>query len=1020
MVPVGVAGELHIGGVGIARCYINNTELTNEKFVPNPFGEGRLYKTGDVCKWLGNGEVEYIGRSDLQVKLRGLRIELGEIESVMSTGDGVQAAVVMVREHSAGSNILVGFLSPDTIEVSSLKAFMASKLPAYMIPQLFVALATLPLNKNGKVDRKRVAELSLPVTAEEEEAEPRNALEEVILDIWSDILGIDTSMIGLHQPFFEVGGHSLSATQVCLRLSTIAGTKIPLRTLFQQTTVAQLAQYLATQYPIFSQMSEASAKNSQRYRDRESIIGVAEQQRAEGKLRASYAQERMWVSQQLVPNAATYHCYSTCNMRSPLDCSLLRSCVTQLVDRHESLRTTYKQLETKLYQIVQEHYIVPITVVDLSSVPEGLQSLESARVLCNIINTPFNLENDCMLRVAAIKLGPYHHLVLLCIHHIATDGWSMDIIEREFKALQEGRELHPLRIQYADFAEWQREWLQGEVLDKQQKYWQEVLSGYPPILQLPTDRPRPPAMNHKGATLSFEVPLSIAHGVKRVAAEAGVSLFACLFSCYFVLLHKFSGQDDIVVGTPIANRNVQDLEHIVGFFVNLLPIRVDISSEPTFKELICTVNDLLITASENQDLPFEELVNALKVERLASITPIFQTIFTLQQHSLASRYNGDDMSFMKDLLLPSLHTSKFDLTLTVVDQAQGFTLLLEYNVDILTSAVVTRMATSFIQLLSNCTIQSDYRLLMAELIDSEERDKLLYRWNHTSETGITVLPKSAHQLFEEQVQNSPDSEALLFDHGSKSISYKDLNAMTNYLAQQLTTADMRTGRDVVIGLCAEQSSWVMVAGMLAVWKTGSAYVPLDPKQPKDRLKHVLKDASVDAVVCQRSVNVFSECDCEIIIVDDSFGLPSNVFTYESAAYDPTSLAYVIYTSGTSGLPKGVAIEHISLTNFAIQCSSAMQYNKSSRVLQSFPFFFDGHLIDTIAPLIVGGTLLLKPSDIIAGYELSDYINKHSITSVALTPSVLATLHSFSMPSLKVVGTGGEALSLNILRAFSGR
>lgn len=1022
VVSIGVVGELYLGGIGIARGYINKPDLTASAFIPNPFGKGRLYKTGDMARWLDNGEVEFIARTDLQVKIRGFRIELGGIEAAITEYSEVRQAAVVLQLDTRGEKRLVGYISPELQDISSLSAHLATKLPSYMIPATIVSMPNLPTTAGGKIDRKLLA--SLPTNLETDSGTieaPTNDLEKLVIEIWSEVLGITVDKVGVNINFFELGGNSLSATQVNSRLVTKLNVKVPLRMLFQFPTVQQFSQHFQREYPnVLYQPTHGI----------DSLLATPDPGTTLTAL--SFAQERLWAICEMQP-ISSYHCFELYYCYNA-DTTRLQSCIQQIVKRHAVLRATFEVVDGTPKSRINDTMEAPIAMysfagADISIAQENHEvsiSISNETVLSevkSILTTaatqPFDLGRDCMLRCTIVSLAE-HCFMFLCIHHIATDGWSMEIIEREFRDLYEGGQLLPLEVQYTAYAAWQRNWLQGETLETQAKYWQESLSGELPLLQLPSDKPRPSSpINRSGAVIVFDIPTEVVQGIAKMVTDARVSLFSCLLGCFFVLLHKFSGQDDIIVGTPIANRNAQRLEQIVGFFVNLLPIRSDLSDNPTFMQLIERVNQTMLDAQEHQDMPFEELIKRVHTNRDANITPIFQALFTLQQSvSRAAPKSWSKVRNSNDFFPPA-STTKYDLSLGLESNLNepNPTLrgCIEYDTDLFSRTTMERLCSGFTSILG--ALQSNPgKRVSSEMLLAEE-----YKLIETPQTTAYFPAQCVHHLVEAQAKENPSVTALVYDYGKQSMTYYTLMRTAEMLSQHIIDT-IQVTPDTVIGICAEQSSWEMVVGLLAVWKSGAAYVPLDPTLPAERLAYMTTDSQASVLLYQpHLLHMLPEMNVTRIPIDSST-LNSRVTTRvpQASASDINNLAYIIYTSGSTGLPKGIAVEHKSLVNFAWSFAQMVKLDGQAKILQTFPLSFDGYLLDVVPALISGSVLYLKPEEILAGEELLEYARKHQITSFTMTPSKLSTIADGVIPSMKFVGAGGERLAPELAHKLSSR
>jgi len=727
-VPIGVPGELYIGGDGLARGYLNRPELTDERFIPNPFSEpsARLYKTGDLARYLPNGDIEYLGRIDHQVKVRGFRIELGEIEAVLCQHPNVQTAVVSVREDEPGNKRLVGYVVPHQEQgkqgeqgenshltphtsPSLLRDFLKEKLPDYMVPSAFVLLEALPLTPNGKVDRRA---LPAPDTTRPELEStfvaPRTPVEEVLAGIWAQVLALQ--QVSINDNFFDLGGHSLLATQLISRVGDTFRVELPLRCLFEAPTVAELAASIETmrregQGPQAPPILPAP-------RDKE--------------LPLSFAQQRLWFLDQLEPGTSTYNVPASVLLTGSLNAAALEQSFNEVIKRHEALRTTFATVEGgRPVQVIKEALALAVPVVDLQDIPDTEREAEARRLVIEKAQVPFDLEQGPLLRVTLLRLSQEEHVMLLTMHHIVSDAWSMGVLIREIAAFYEAfssskpSPLPELPIQYADFAVWQRQWLQGEVLEAKLAYWKQQLGGILPVLQLPTDRPRLAVKTRRGATQSFLLSSKLEE-LQALSRKETVTLFMTLLAAFQALLHRYTNQDDIVVGTDVANRNRIETESLIGFFVNLLILRTDLSGNPTFRELLGRVRKVALGAYAHQDLPFEKLVEALRPERNSSHTPLFQVLFVLQNAP------------MPPLELPGLtlrllevdnETSKFDLALFLTETERGLVATWQYNADLFEATTIARISAHFATLLDSIVAQPDARLNALEMLTETEREQ---------------------------------------------------------------------------------------------------------------------------------------------------------------------------------------------------------------------------------------------------------------------------------------------------------
>ncbi len=992
-VPVGVAGELFIGGVGLARGYLRRPELTAERFVPHPFSDvagARLYRTGDVVRYLPDGNLEFLGRLDDQVKIRGFRIECGEVEAALLGCVGVGEAVVVAREDAPGDKRLVGYVVPvdgSVLSTTELRESLRRVLPDYMVPSAFVVLDGLPLTPNGKVDRKALPapDGSRPELGQEFVA-PRTPTEELLAGIWCEVLGVDR--VGVHDDFFALGGHSLLATQVVSRVRVVFGVELLLRSLFEDPTVAALADVVA------GGGGESAAPP---------IVVAAR----DGDLPLSFAQQRLWFLDRLVPSSV-YNVPLALRLRGSLDVGALELALGAVVARHEVLRTTFAAPGGKAEQVIWPVGDVPVVVWDVSGLAPGEAELEARRLVVEEASRPFDLERGPLVRAGLVRVGGEDHVFVLTLHHIVTDGWSLSVLLRELSAgydafsRGESAPFEALAIQYADFAVWQREWLTGDVLETQLGFWRDHLGGVP-ALELPTDRPRPPVRGDAGASFSFSLDAELSDGVRDLGQRYGATLFMTLLAAFQVLLHRYSGQDDFVVGTPIAGRNRAEIEPLIGFFVNTLPLRADCAGDPSFGELLGRVRETALGAYAHQDLPFEKLVEELRLPRDLSHTPLFQTMFVLQNNSREAFSLG---SLDVEQFGVSRTTAKFDLTLAMAEGDGGLLCEFEYATDLFDSSTVARMAGHLRNLLAGMVADPDCRIGELELLGVDERRQLLVEWNDTA----VEFPsdRCVHELFEDQVVRDPDATAVVFE--DVSLSYGELNRRANRLAHHLR--DLGVGPDVLVGICVERSP-EMVVGLLAILKAGGAYVPLDPDYPADRLAFMLEDTAAPVLLSQRHLlGSLPVGVAEVLCLDESSVYDGFPDTNPGPAATATDLAYVIYTSGSTGQPKGVLIEHRSLTNLVISMQADLGLGVAGRMLAVTSLSFDIAALELFLPIVEGASVrIASSSSAVEANLLVEAVNDPLVTVMQATPVTWQMLvqAGWEKPALTVL-CGGEAMN----------
>ncbi|GAA2061956.1 non-ribosomal peptide synthase/polyketide synthase [Catenulispora yoronensis] len=1011
-VPIGVAGELYIAGTGVARGYRNRTSLTAERFLADPFADdgSRMYRTGDRARWRADGLVEFLGRVDDQVKVRGFRIEPGEVEAVLAAHPGVSSAVV-VADGEGGDRRLVAYLVPADPDaglpaVSELRAFTGRGLPDHMVPAVFVEISAIPRTPNGKIDRKALpAPDGVRPDLTAGFAAPSTPTEELLAGIWAEVLGLDR--VGVSDDFFDLGGHSLLATRVVSRIRAVLGVEIALADLFDQPTVTGLARVVET---------AGSAPSAP------PIVPVA--RTGSVPLPLSFAQQRLWFLHRLDPASVEYNIPLGLRFSGDLDVAALSSALDAVVERHEVLRTRLvaDDADGIAYQVVDPPSGFGLRVTDLSAEPDPLVAAAGLAAADAVV--PFDLAAGPLVRGTLLRLGPDDHVLSLCMHHVVSDEWSAVILRRELAALydafRQGRPspLAPLAVQYADFAVWQREWLTGSVLDAQLGYWKNQLAGAA-TLELPTDWPRPVVRSTSGDLVRFQVPPEIVERLRALSRETGATMFMTLFAAFTVLLSRYSGQDDIVVGTPVANRNRAETEDLIGFFVNTLVLRTDLSDDPTFTDLLARVRGAALNAYDHQDLPFEQLVEALGVGRERSRTPLFQVLFNYAQsgaeESTADESDGGDAA---DLDSASAIPAKYDLALSLAD-GDGLSGALVYSTGLFDRSTVERMAGHLVGLLGSVAGDAGTRVSELAILDGPERHRILTEWNATS--ALVPGVGGVHELISARAVECPSVLAVVC--GDVSLSYAELEASSNRLARHLRGLGVGVGS--VVGLCFGRGV-EMVVSVLAVWKAGGAYVPLDPEYPGDRLAFMVADSGVSVVVGCRGVapDFVADQGAVAVWLDD----PLMQLTLEGLSSTPLEVpvlpgqvAYVIYTSGSTGVPKGVVVPHGGLVNLVVGLGSAFGVGVGDGVLQFVSFGFDGLASDVANVLSAGGTLVVASAEQRSDPSLLAALVRDADVRVACVPSsLLGVLDPVSVPSLRSLICGAEPMGPEVAGAWSSR
>ncbi|HEU4884413.1 MAG TPA: amino acid adenylation domain-containing protein, partial [Longimicrobium sp.] len=999
-VPVGVAGELFVAGDGVARGYLRRPGLTAERFVPDPFGGApgaRMYRTGDLCRWTTEGTLEFVGRADHQVKVRGFRIEPGEIEARLAEHPGVREAVVVVREDAPGEKRLVAYVVGDeTAGTESLRAHLGERLPAYMVPAAFVRLDRMPLTPNGKLDRGALPAPDGDAFARRGYEAPVGQVEQALAEIWADVLGVER--VGRWDDFFELGGHSLLAVRVISRVRQ-AGVEAALGELFARPVLADFARDL-----------ETAAR---------SALPSIEPAGRDGALPLSFAQQRLWFLEQLGNLGSTYHVRAPLRLRGELDRAALRGALDAIVARHEALRTTFTQVDG-----IPGQRIAPadagfhLPEHDLAGRADA--DAELRRLLDEEAAAPFDLERGPLIRGALIRLAADEHVLVLAMHHIVSDGWSVGVLFDELSALyaarREGREarLAALPVQYADYAAWQRRWVEGDVLRTQADYWTLTLAGAPELLELPTDHPRPAQTDHAGARLEVELDEALADGLKALSRRHGTTLFMTLLAGWAVVLSRLAGQDDVVVGTPTANRGRPEIEGLIGFFVNTLALRVDLSGSPTVAELLARVKERALGAQHHQDIPFEQVVELADPVRSLSHGPLYQVMFAWQN---APRGN---------LELPGLalgrvdaqdgpRAAKEDLSLALGEANGRIVGSVTYATSLFERGTIERWAGYLRRVLEEMAADEHRPVERLALMPESERALVVREWNRTEADAAGPL---VHALFEAQAARTPDAVAVEFEGGQ--LTYAELNARANRLAHHLVRRGV--GPDVRVGVCVEPGV-EMMAAVLAVLKAGGGYVPLDPAYPADRLAYTLADSAPAVLLTQASLaERFAESGLPRISVDTDAAEWAHEPETDPARGGvlPEHLAYVIYTSGSTGRPKGVRVEHGALAATMAAAGLALGYGPADRAPSLASFAFDIWLFESLRPLLAGGSVRVFPRDRVLEVprlvqELAGCTVLHAVPALmrGIVRQVRATGEGV-LPGLRRAFVGGDAVAPDLL------
>lgn len=998
-VPVGVIGELYAAGNGLARGYLKRPDMTAQRFLPDPFGSPgtRMYRTGDLACWRPDGVLEFVGRADHQVKVRGFRIELGEIEMAIAADPAVAQAVVVVRDEGLTDKQLIAYVVPAEGMMpvaATLRRSLGDRLPDYMVPAAFVVLQALPLTPNGKLDRRA---LPAPERRNEGYRAPRTPQEEILCEIFAEMLS--RPFVGIDDNFFALGGHSLMAMRLVSRVRKTLGVELPIRKLFEAPCVAELALQL--------QQAEKSRMPLER-RARPEHLPV------------SYAQQRLWFLNQLRGTTVEYNLPDALRLRGAFDFQALQRSISAVIERHESLRTHFAVVDEKPVQMIAPARPIELVVEDLSTLDEMSQQERVGAAMRWAAEEPFDLANGPVFRFKLIKLGEHDHVLLRVFHHIVWDAWSWGIFDQEFTQLYnaylEGNEspLSPLAVQYADFALWQREWLNDEVLRGQLAYWKKQLSGIPEQLDLSKDRARGLLQTFAGDFCHVSLPVEQTTGLKRLAQTNNATLYMTLLSAFAVLLQRYSGQDDIVVGSPIANRQETSLERMIGFFVNTLPMRVKVKPEQSFRDLLFSVRGATLEAYLHQDLPFEKLVEELSPQRILNTTPIFQVLFVLQNAPVNSqKLKGLEVEPLMGYEL----TVRYDLELHIWEREGRIECYWMYSRSLFDRWRMEQMARHYARLLGSIVASPEKPVREMEMF-GEEDQRLLEEWNDTQKQ----YPSHAlvHELFEQQVELCPDATAVIFE--GEGITYLDLNQRANRLAHDLRRAG--AGPEILVGVCMERSV-EMVVGLLGILKAGGAYLPLDPDYPPERQAFIMEEARIRVVLTQEK---FSKSLPNIglkIISLDAKEQGEEVVVNPKSVVLPENLAYVIYTSGSTGKPKGAMNTHGALLNRLLWMQEKYVLHPGDKVLQKTPFTFDVSVWEFFWPLMTGACLVLaRPGGHRDGNYLVQLIQEQAISTLHFVPSMLAAFLQVTEKGqcggMRRVICSGESLPAEMAHEFLSR
>ncbi len=1060
-VPLGIGGELCISGRNLARGYINNPELTAESFclrrpgrmlfegtgilkgtgknhrqpcnhatmqlyphhspqypiTPSPHHP--IYRTGDLARWLIDGNIEFLGRTDFQVKIRGFRIELGEIESQLIKHHDIKKALVINRESETGDNYLCAYIVPyssestGSIDTTLLAEYLAETLPAYMIPAFFVLLEEIPLTPNGKIHRKALPE---PViTLDEGYAPPTNEIEKKLAAIWSEILGVQKTVISRNDNFFNLGGHSLKATVLAARIHKEMNIKIPLAEIFKTPTIKGMFAYL-------------NQARKERY-------GAIEPGEKKEYYVQSSAQKRMYILQQMEPGNINYNMPQFFLFTGPDEKEKLRLILKQLTARHESLRTSFHMVDDQPVQRIHDQ----VTLV--------VSEEEPGEAILQDFVRPFDLTRAPLLRVGLVETEPQNYLLMIDMHHIISDALSQGILAAEFPSLFEGRDLLPLRLQYRDYAQWQQSPEQQFLIKQQEAYWLKEFSDELPVLELPADYPRPTIQSFAGDTAGFVLDATATQSLKKLGENTNATLFMTILAVLQVLLAKLSGQEDIIVGTPIAGRRHDDLKKIIGMFVNTLPLRSCPAGEKTFTAFLHETKNCTLEALENQDYQFEDLVEKVKVSRDTGRNPVFDVLF-----NFLDRDNINNAPGIKDqpLYQYKKNTAKFDLTLTVLNRQEDLLCSFEYCTRLFTPKTIDRITGYFKKIFDSIFENPGQKLSEIEIITAEEKSQILYEFNDTD--VHYPKDKTLNQILAEQVERTPDNIAIIGPSVSvgvfvgainqsplHQITYKELNQKSNQLAYELKEKGIKP--DTIVGIMMERSI-DMIIGILGILKASGAYLPIDPDYPPERINYMIADSNTKFLVTTPGltgkIKKLLIVNCQLLIVNEKLpGCPginnppkeansvnNYQLTIDNLQLECSNLAYVIYTSGTTGKPKGVLIRHLSVVRLMVNDKFFFDFNENDVWTLFHSACFDFSVWEMYGALIYGGKLVIVPKILAQDTErFLELLKEKQVTVLNQTPPAFYQLahQELKQPrkelNIRTIIFGGEALAPARLRQW---
>ncbi len=1008
--PLGASGELYIGGKALARGYFNKPDLTASKFLPNPFstsGGERIYQSRDLVKVLSDGQLEFIGRVDNQVKIRGFRIEIGEIEAELNNNKQISQSVVLLREEKL---IALLVAANNDVDIELLRKDIMKSLPEFMIPAHFEVLSEFPVNTHGKIDRKKLQEYKIEQSVDDNYLNTNlSATEDLLLSLIMDVLKIKN--VQLHNSFFELGGHSLLAVKLASKIRESFNIEMPVNKIFETTSIKKLSEEIDL------------IKRSENLNP---VIKITKTDKTTD-LELSYAQQRMWFLQRFDPNNIANNIFTSFKLIGNLNIDYLNDAIQSIIERHEILRTYYSDNSGKPIQIIEENYESNFDLIDLSNLDDEFQKSEIDKIGNRTSSTIFNLEKLPLFKVVLIKIKPNEFVMQLVMHHIISDGWSINILIREIVELYKNKiennnsSLPELAIQYSDYAQWEKAWLSGDNLNKQLDFWLNELSNIPEKIDLPLDNPRPPVQTFNGDHVEFSFSKESTKNLVAFAKKHNFTPYMIALAAFKILLHKYSHQDTIVVGSPNANRNKSEIQDLIGFFVNTLVIKTDFKVKDKVIDVLKRVREKTLEANLYQDVPFELLVDKLNTSREMSHSPLFQIAFVFQNEN-EQKLKLPDIEI--EPIKSDIKVSKYDLSLYFQIRDEQIFGTVEYNIDLFNKTTIDRIIKHYGVLLSEVTRNPNKRITKLDLLTKEEYNRIIIDSNKTKVVGN--YSRCINEVFEDRVNDFPQNTAVTYSEFEKNtlftneISYFELNTNANKLANYLIKKGV--GPEKIIAISTSRSI-DLITSILAVLKTGAAFLPVDPAYPKERIKYMIEDSECSFVLTQSFLSSsFSNLDGKVIYLDDeNDSIMKESIENIKMLRNSSNLAYVIYTSGTTGRPKGTLLQHDGAINLAQVQKERFNINSQSKILQFSSLSFDAFVWETVMALLNGASLNMVSQEMINSSELLvDAIKALEITTITIPPSVLGVMNESNselLKNLKTIIVAGEKCSAELAQKW---